>query len=95
MKTTTIDASRFQIRQKETTMRQAYAVFWINANGLTGIGEYTLDEQTLRRWLSDLRYRYPEMQHWGQLPNGDRYDEIPPIPVHEPPPVGTIHGVIG
>jgi hypothetical protein len=95
MKTTMIDAYLFSGKAKEIAMRQAYAVFWIDSNGRTGNGGYNLNEHALRRWLSDLRYRYPDMQHWGQLPNGDRYVEIPPVPVHEPPPVGTIHGVVG
>jgi len=56
-----------------------YAVFWIDENGRTGNGEHILDEATLRAWLGQLRGRYPEMQHWGQLPNGERYIELPPI----------------
>jgi hypothetical protein len=59
-----------------------YAIFWINENGKTGCGEYILDEATLRAWLGQLRGRYPEMQHWGQLPNGERYIELPPIEPH-------------
>jgi len=61
-----------------------YAVFWIDANGRTGNGEHILDEQTLRAWLGRLRGRYPGMQHWGQLPTGERYIEIPRIEPIDP-----------
>jgi len=57
-----------------------YAIFWTE-NGQTGNGEYTLDEQTLRAWLGRLRFRHPEMEHWGQLANGERYVETVPIPL--------------
>jgi hypothetical protein len=57
-----------------------YAVFWINENGYPGNGEYILDEATLRAWLGELRFKYPKMEHWGQLPNGERYAET--VPVH-------------
>lgn len=56
-----------------------YAIFWIDSDGGTGRGEYILDEATLRAWLGQLRGRYPDMQHWGQLANGERYIELPPI----------------
>jgi len=56
-----------------------YAIFWLD-NGYTGNGEYILDEQTLRAWLGRLRFKYPDVQHWGQLPNGQRYVET--IPIH-------------
>ena len=78
MKMTTISIS-FSGKTKEITMQQAYAVFWIDANGRPGNGEYILDEATLRAWLGRLRGRYPDMLHWGQLPNGERYIELPPI----------------
>ena len=58
-----------------------YAIFWIDANGTKGNGEYTLDEETLRAWLGRLRFRYPEMSHWGQTVDGERYDEVIPIPL--------------
>ena len=58
----------FSGKAKEITMRQAYAVFWIDANGRTGNGEYILDEETLHAWLVWLQHRYPDMHHWGQLP---------------------------
>jgi hypothetical protein len=57
-----------------------YAIFWTE-NGHTGHGAYVLDEQTMRAWLSRLRFRYPEMLHWGQLENGERYAETVPIPL--------------
>ena len=72
----------FSGNAKEPTMRDTgghYAIFWIDSDGGTGRGEYILDEETLRAWLGRLRGRYPEMQHWGQLPNGERYIELPPI----------------
>ena len=64
-----------------------YANFWIDSDGGTGRGEYILDEATLRAWLGQLRGRYPEMQHWGQLANGERYIELPPIE-----PIGNVVG---
>ena len=64
-----------------------YAIFWIDSDGGTGRGEYILDEATLRAWLGQLRGRYPEMQHWGQLANGERYIELPPIE-----PIGNVVG---
>ena len=76
---TTISTYPFSGKTKEITMQQAYAVFWIDANGRPGNGEYILDEATLRAWLGRLRGRYPDMLHWGQLPNGERYIELPPI----------------
>ena len=57
-----------------------YAIFWID-DGFAGNGEYILDEATLRNWLGRLRFRYPSMQHWGELPGGERYDEVDPIPL--------------
>jgi hypothetical protein len=58
-----------------------YAVFWIDSDGTKGNGEFILDEETLRAWLGSLRFKYPEMQHWGQLANGERYTETVPIPL--------------
>jgi hypothetical protein len=40
-----------------------------------------LDEHTLRAWLGRLRFQYPEMSHWGQTADGERYDEVIPIPL--------------
>jgi len=57
-----------------------YAIFW-NDNVHIGNGEYILDEATLRAWLGRLRFKYPDMQHWGQLANGERYAETIPIPL--------------
>ena len=57
-----------------------YAILW-NINGYIGNGEYVLDEQTMRAWLGCLRFDYPDMQHWGQLANGERYAETIPIPL--------------
>ena len=63
------------------TPNKMYAIFWIDANGTKGNGEYTLDEHTLRAWLGRLRFQYPEMSHWGQTADGERYDEVIPIPL--------------
>ena len=61
-----------------------YAIFWIDSDGTKGNGEYTLDEETLRAWLSRLRFQYPEMSHWGQTADGERYAETIPIPLGRP-----------
>lgn len=58
-----------------------YAIFWIDSNGTKGNGEYTLDEETLRAWLGRQRFQYPEMTHWGQAVDGERYVEVIPIPL--------------
>ena len=55
-----------------------YAIFWTLPDGRTGNGEYILDEESLCAWLDSLRTKYPEMKHWGQLPNGERHSD--PIP---------------
>ena len=77
--------SVFADKDKETKMLDPdyapkYAIFWLD-NGVPGNGEFVLDEATLRAWLGRLRFRYPEMQHWGELPNGERYIEVDPIPL--------------
>ena len=58
-----------------------YAIFWIDSNGTKGNGEYTLDEEALRAWLGRMRFEYPEMTHWGQSADGERYVETIPIPL--------------
>ena len=54
-----------------------YAVFWVAENGTKGNGEYILTEGALRAWLSHMRSKYPEMTHWGQSVDGERYNETP------------------
>ena len=34
-----------------------YAIFWIDANGRRGNGEYILNEEALRSWLDYLRVK--------------------------------------
>jgi hypothetical protein len=58
-----------------------YAIFWIDSDGTKGNGEFILDEPTLRAWLGRLRFQYPEMTHWGQMADGERYVETVPIPL--------------
>jgi hypothetical protein len=58
-----------------------YAIFWIDSDGTKGNGEFILDEQTLRAWLGRMRFKYPEMTHWGQTADGERYVETIPIPL--------------
>lgn len=50
-----------------------YAIYWIDSDGTTGHGEHILDEATLCAWLDRLRTRYPEISHWGEDKNGERY----------------------
>ena len=64
-----------------------YAIFWIDSDGTKGNGEFILDEQTLRTWLGRMRFKYPEMTHWGQSADGERYVETIPIPLEEANPV--------
>jgi hypothetical protein len=63
-----------------------YAIFWIDANGRRGNGEYILNEEALRSWLDYLRVKYPEMSHWGQTLDGERYGEVIPIPLTDEDP---------
>ena len=63
-----------------------YAIFWIDANGRRGNGEYILNEEALRSWLDYLRVKYPEMEHWGQTADGERYGEVIPVPLTDEDP---------
>lgn len=56
-----------------------YAIFWIDSNGTKGNGDYILTEEALRAWLGRMRFEYPEMTHWGQSADGERYVETIPI----------------
>jgi hypothetical protein len=49
-----------------------YAIYWKCEKGLTGNGELILDYETLILWLSQLRQKYPDMEHWGQDESGQR-----------------------
>lgn len=51
-----------------------YAIFW-SLNGVTGNGKYILTKAELERHLGLLRLEYPNMNHWGELPGGERYNE--------------------
>jgi hypothetical protein len=51
---------------------QMYAINWKCETGLTGNGELILDYETLIMWLSQLRQKYPDMEHWGQDETGQR-----------------------
>ena len=63
-----------------TYVKQMYAVYWQSETGVTGNGEHVLDYQLLASWLSYLRRKYPNMEHWGQDKNGQRVDEREMIP---------------
>lgn len=69
-----------------------YAIFWIDSDGTKGNGEYTLDEETLRAWLGRLRLQHPEMSHWGQSADGERYVETIPIPLDNGRPAHVGNG---
>lgn len=56
-----------------------YAIFWIDSNGTKGNGDYILTEDALRAWLGRMCFEYPEMTHWGQSADGERYVETIPI----------------
>lgn len=47
-----------------------YAIFWKCERGLTGNGEYILSYDGLISWLSYLREKHPDMEHWGQDESG-------------------------
>ena len=51
-----------------------YAIYWKCEKGLTGNGELILDYETLIAWLSHLRRKYPNMEHWGEDETGRRLE---------------------
>ena len=51
-----------------------YAIYWKCEKGLTGNGEHTLSYETLIAWLSHLREKHPDMEHWGQDESGQRLE---------------------
>jgi hypothetical protein len=52
--------------------------------GNTSNGQFILDEVLLRAWLSYLREAYPDMYHWGQDREGNRYNFNSQPPGGEP-----------
>ena len=54
-----------------------YAIFWRCENGFIGNGQHVLSLETLESWLSHLRRKYPNMEHWGEDETGKRQPDAP------------------